>query len=113
MNAKKIALAKKIARIGQLREGIKAYEKEIEDLIVSLGPLPEGKDVYGDWILDVKPNKRFDARTAKENLTKKEYQSILKPKPDSALAKALLEDRYELCQKVHGQTVRVYRPKDD
>lgn len=102
-----------IKRIGVLRASIRAQEEEVKDLLASLGDLEDGKSVHGDWILDVSPTRRFDAATAKKHLTKKQYESILLPKPDSALAKALLGDDYEKTQKTYGKTIKVYRPSDE
>lgn len=104
---------KAIKRIGILKASIKAQEQEIEDLLASLGSLERGRSVHGDWILDVSPSKRFDAATAKKNLSEKDYKRILLPTPNSALAKALLGDDYEKCQKPGKDKVSVYRPNDE
>jgi hypothetical protein len=104
---------KTIRRIGLLRASIKAQQEEVNDLLASLGALEVGRSVHGDWILDVSPTKRFDAATAKKNLTPEQYESILKPTPNSALAKALLDEDYDKTQKNHGYTVKVYRPSDE
>lgn len=105
--------SKAIQRIGMLRASIRAQEEEVKDLIASLGDLEVGKSVHGDWILDVQPNKRFDAATAKKNLTPAQLKKVSLPTPNSALAKALLGEDYSLCQKEYGTKVSVYIPDDE
>jgi hypothetical protein len=57
----------------------------------------------GDFILKVEPNRRFDASTAKRNLSEDVYTSILVPTPNSTLAKKVLtEDQYRAAQKDYG-----------
>ena len=102
-----------VARIFQLRAQAKALEAEAKELAESLGEAPVDSYVVGDYLVKVTRTKRFDAATAKRELTKKEFEAIQKRVPDSALAKALLDDRYELCQKDYGQSVRVERPEAD
>lgn len=96
--------AKIVARAAALRAQAKACEAEANELLDSLGDLEIRQYPFGRYILKVEPNRRFDAATAKKNLTEAEYAKILKPTPNSALAKTLLEDRYELTQ-------REYDPK--
>ena len=102
-----------VARIYALRASIKEAEAEVKDLVASLGDLPEGSYVAGDYLVKATPTKRFDPATAKRNLTDREFKGILKSVPDSALAKAKLdEETYALCQKVYGMTVKVEVPDE-
>lgn len=102
-----------VRRIYLLRAQKASIEAEVARLVESLGDLPLGKAVAGDLIMDVQETRRFDAATAKKNLTPEQFESILKPTPNSALAKALLGDDYSRAQKVYGTQVRVYRPDDE
>lgn len=102
-----------VARAGRIKEQIKALEDEYTELLDSLGNLPIDSYVYGEWILKVQPNRRFDAVTAKKNLTPEQYESILKPTPNSALAKALLdEDTYALAQRDYDPKRTLVRVTD-
>jgi hypothetical protein len=67
---------KRIERAYWLKQQIKAMESEVAELL--------------DYIVQVRHNRRFDAATAKRNLTPEEYAAILVPKPDSTLAKKVL-----------------------
>lgn len=96
--------AKIVARAAALRAQAKACEAEANELLDSLGDLEIRQYPMGRYILKVEHNRRFDAATAKKNLTDEEYSDILKPTPNSALAKVMLGDRYELTQ-------REYDPK--
>ena len=105
--------AKILQRVYMLRAQNRANEAEVKSLLDSLGEMPLGKDVAGDLIVEVSLTKRFDPGTAKKNLTEEQYQAILKPTPNAALAKALLEEDYELTQRTYGVTVKVYPPGDE
>lgn len=105
---------KAIARIGMLRASIKAQEDEVKDIIASLGDLEPGKSVHAGWIMETRPTVRFDPAIAKRVLTPTQYDSILAIKPDSKLAKAVLDaEDYARTQKIYGTTVSVYRPTDE
>lgn len=101
----------KVNRARLLKEQIKSLEEEVDQILESLGDLPYG--TYGTtngYALQVTPTLRFDAAEAHRNLTVDEFDSILKAKPDAALAKALLgEDRYKATQKLHGVTRKIIR----
>jgi hypothetical protein len=105
--------AKILQRVYMLRAQNRQNEAEVKSLLDSLGEMPLGKDVAGDLIVEVSLTRKFDPGTAKKNLTPEDYQRILLPKPDSALAKALLGEDYEKTQRTYGQTVRVYPPGDE
>lgn len=94
---------KTVARAYRIKAEIKALEEEYATLMDSLGELTPDKYVAGDFIVEVTPNRRFDEATAKRNLPPETFGRILKPKPDSGLAKALLDDeQYALCQRDYG-----------
>lgn len=99
-----------IARINALRTQAASDLAEAKELIASLGDLVADDYAVGDFRVKVTPTKRFDAATAKRNLTDTEFNKILKKVPDSALAKAVLDEKYELCQKTYGMTVSIDRP---
>lgn len=110
MNPERVKILK---RVYMLRAQNRANEAEVKSLLDSLGEMPLGKDVADDLIVEVSLTRKFDAGTAKKNLTPADYGRILLPKPDSALAKALLGEDYEKTQKVYGQTIKVYPPGDE
>lgn len=94
--------AKVVARAAALRAQAKACAAEADELLDSLGDLEIRQYPAGRYILKIEDNHRFDAATAKKNLTPEQYASILKPTPNAALAKALLEEDYALAQKSFG-----------
>jgi hypothetical protein len=80
---------KRIERAYWLKQQIKAMESEVAELLDFIED--DEVDVpAGDYIVQVRHNRRFDAATAKRNLTPEEYAAILVPKPDSTLAKKVL-----------------------
>lgn len=101
----------KVNRARLLKEQAKSLEEEAQEILESLGDLPYG--TYGTtngYALQITPTLRFDAAEAHRNLEPEEFQSILKAKPDAALAKALLgEDRYKATQKLHGVTRKIIK----
>lgn len=103
-------------RIDKLSREIIALKAEIEELdearkfkIAALGELvDEGTTVQGDFKIVRRENRRFDAALAEKALDPKTLKSISVSKPDSAKAKALLDDQQlSKCQKVHGTIVTV------
>lgn len=96
-----------------LRAQAKAAEEEANDLLDSLGTLNPDNYAAGDYILKVQPNRRFDARTAEQNLTPEEFALTLATKPDSATAKAKLSpERYALAQRDYGVTRKIVEVTD-
>lgn len=81
-----------VKRIADLKAQIKSNEAEVEALYGTLGDLEIKSYPAGDYILKIERNVRFDPVTAKKNLTPEQYASILKATPNSALAKALLDE---------------------
>lgn len=85
---------------------IKALEARKKDLQAELADVE-----YDDYILPnglvatVQPNIRFNAATAKKNLSPEQFESICKSTPNAALAKALLDDDYHLCQSITGTKI--------
>ena len=77
-------------RIRMLKESIAAYEAELKDITARYADTPDDKYVAGDLILVVSHQERFDPATAQRSLTKAQFASILKPKPDALLARAIL-----------------------
>ena len=103
-----------VARIARLKEQISLLETEVEDLYESLGDLEVRDYPAGEYILRVTPNRRFDAATAKKALTEDEYAGILKLTPNSALAKATLDDDlYRACQRDYGLRRTIVRVEDE
>lgn len=93
-----------IDQIGLLNSQIKDLEAKRDNLLAGLGDLKVGDRQAGErYVLEVTPNKRFDAATAERVLSKAKFNKILKQVPDSALArKALTGEEYEACQKLIG-----------
>ena len=105
--------AAKVTKAYWLGKQIKALETERTDLLDSLGVTESANYPAGDFILKVTPTIRFDAATAKRNLTPEEFDSIIVPKPDSAKAKVVLGDDYGKTQKVYGLTRAIVRVEDE
>lgn len=103
----------KVNRARLLREQAKSLEIEAQEILESLGDLPYG--TYGTtngYALQLTPTLRFDAAEAHKNLTPDEFESILRQKPDAAVAKALLGERFKVTQKLHGVTRKIIRVED-
>jgi hypothetical protein len=101
-------------KVHRLRQQAKSLIEESDRLLDELN-LGVGKYVSGDFIITVAPTVRFNAATAEKNLSPEEFKSILKPTPNSALAKALLgEARYKATQKTFDSFTRsVERVEDE
>lgn len=98
--------AQKILDIKARKEELEEAEKNHRAALADL--LPTGETVLGEYKLNRRENKRFDAATAKKNLTPEQLEEISVLKPDAARAKALLEDEdLALCQKNFGSVVTV------
>ena len=105
---------KTVRRIYNLRSQIKTYEAEIKDLIASLGVDREGKDAVGDFIVATRPTVRFDAATARANLSAAQFKKICETVPTSKRAKEVLgSEDYAKTQKTSGWTVSIEIPKED
>lgn len=95
-----------LLQLQALKEEKSAIEKRIKDVESALADVE-----YDDYVLPngyvavVAPNVRFNAATAKKNLDPDTFATICKPKPDAALAKALLEEDYYKCQSVSGTKI--------
>lgn len=91
------------SRAKELDAEIKAIQKS----------LPTGLSSDGAYVVDVKPSVRFDAATAKKNLSPELFESICELKPTSTKARQMLTGyEYEDCQKVVGVTAIVKRVED-
>lgn len=98
--------AAKILEIKAQKEELEEAEKNYRAKLAEL--TENGDNFVGEFKINRRENKRFDAALAKKNLTKEEFDLIAVPKADSALAKKLLdEDRYALTQKTFGTVVTV------
>jgi|SRR5690625_242947 len=92
-----------LTRLREVRNEIKYLEKIEKDILSELADVE-----YDDYILEdgtiatAQPNIRFNAATAKKNLSPEQFKAICKLTPNAALAKALLDDDYYLCQSVTG-----------
>lgn len=103
-----------IRQIHTKRAQIKSLEAEVKDLIASLAVDSEGKEAVGDFIVATRPTVRFDAATAKQNLSAAKFKSICEMVPTSKRAKEMLGDiDYAKTQKTSGWTVSVDLPKED
>lgn len=102
-----------VAEAARHKEQAKAHEETAKALLDSLGELAIDDYVAGNFILRVSPNRRFEAATAKRNLTPEEFEAILKLTPDSALAKAVLDpETYRLCQREYEPKRTIVRVED-
>lgn len=102
-----------LAELSSLKDAKKSIEKQIKDIEAALAEAPRDKYILPNGLIaTVAPNIRFDAATAKKNLTEEEFNSICKRKPDAALAKALLEDDYHKTQRDSGNKITFKNPND-
>lgn len=99
---------KLIRELYEVRAEIKSAEEREKEILAELNLKPK-KDrfVSGDYLVDTTPTVRFNAELAKSVLTKKEWESILRPAPQSTIAKALYPEKYARMQKTSGVTVTV------
>ena len=85
-----------------LEEAEKRYRAALSD-IVDLGD-----NYVGDFKVNLRENRRFDAALAKKNLSAEDLSSISVLKPDSTLAKKFLsEEDLAKCQKNFGKVVTI------
>lgn len=90
------------AKKQELEEAEKNYRAKLSELI------EDGTTLHGEYKLNRRENRRFDAALAKKNLEPELLEKISVSKPDSTLAKAhLSEDDLTKCQKVFGVVVTV------
>lgn len=107
------ALPKVVARAAKIKAEIQGLTEEYNELLDSLGTLEARNYPAGDYILAVTPNRRFDAATAKRVLPASKFESILTLKPDTTLARKVLdESEYALCQKDHGVRREIKKVED-
>lgn len=106
------SLEKDAVRVYWLRKEAKALLEQADEILNKY--VLENRDYpAGDFIVKVSETVRFDAATAKRNLPEDKYQSILRLRPDTTAAKAVLsDDEYRLAQKKYGQTIKIV-PVDD
>lgn len=103
-----------IRRLYQLRVENRSNELEMKEIIESLGITEAGSEVVGDYILKATPTARFDAATARANLSAAKFKAICESVPTSAKAKKVLgSDEYAKTQKVSGWTVKAELPEVD
>lgn len=92
MNREKIILD--IQALKDEQKALKDKENMLWEMLNLSGP---GNEVYESVVLQVSEVSRFNAATAKKNLDKNTLDKISKFVPDSALAKATLdEDEYKI-----------------
>lgn len=101
-----------LQRLRDVQDEIKHWEKIEKDIKAELADAEMDDYILPDGtVATIQPNVRFNATTAKKNLTPEQFEAICKKKPDAALAKALLEDDYHLCQSISGQKI-TFKKKD-
>ena len=100
------SLAQKILAIKARKEELEEAERGHRAALAEL--VDEGDNFVGEYKINRRTNKRFDAGLATKKLSKKELDKISVKKPDSTLAKSFLpSDRLALCQKTFGTVVQV------
>lgn len=75
-----------------------------------------GIDIQDGVALVYTSGTKFDAPTAKRNLSAEDYKRILLPKPDATMARKLFEhepDKLDACLKDNGPTLTVRRATDE
>jgi len=102
-------------RIFLLKQAIKEQEAEVKALSEQFFTARD-LDTYieGPFMVKVERNARFDAATAKANLTPEQFESILSLSPDSKKAKETLAPvDYQKAQKEFAPNVSITLPKED
>lgn len=86
--------AKVIAEIHELKKikkDAEDREKVLWEMLNISKPLAQ-PEVYDDFILNVEERSRFNAKTARANLSKEDFESILEKVPTSGKAKLMLDE---------------------
>lgn len=107
MNREKILLD--IQRLRDEQKALKSEEDRLWELLAITSP---GNEVYDSVVLKVNEVSRFNAKTAERNLDADTLTSISKMTPDSALAKAVLdEDTYKVmcCNQSLTKTINIVK----
>ena len=99
-------VAKKIIETVAKKAELDEYEKNLRATLAEL--VDNGDTFVGEFKINRRENVRFDAATAKKNLSEKDLKKISVLKPDAAKAKALLdEEQLALCKKTFDPVVQV------
>lgn len=104
-----------VSQIAAKKALIKSLEEDVENLYAVLPASTElGAHVFGDYILEVTPNKAFNAAQAKRVLSAEKYAALLVSKVDTTQAKKVLTgDEYEACQATRGNPRRTVKAVTD
>ena len=99
-------LSKQIIETVAQKEELAEFEKNLRASLAEI--VDNGETLVGDYKINRRENVRFDAATAKKNLSADDLKMISVLKPDAARAKALLEEeQLELCRKTFDPVVQV------
>lgn len=102
-----------LSKLRNVQDEIKHWKKIEEDIKAELAEADMDDYVLPDGtIATIQPNIRFSAVAAKKNLPAEQFDAICKKKPDAALAKALLDDDYYLCQAKSGVKITFKNPNN-
>lgn len=107
-------LAEVIERQQQAKERA-VYLVDKAKAVIKSRAVESGTRVYGDNAVILSSARKFDAATARKNLTSVDFQRILLPKPDATLAARVFENEPEKlvkCQKDNGWTLTVRKATD-
>lgn len=99
-------LSKKIIEVVAQKAELAEYETNLRAKLAEL--VDDGDNFVGEYKINRRMNVRFDASTAKKNLTKEQLAKISVSKPDATLAKKVLEPAdLAKCQKTFSAVVQV------
>ncbi len=95
-----------LMRLQDVQDEMRALRKREDDIKAELAEVEWDDYVLPNgYVATIQPSIRFNAATAKKNLTPEQFEAICKKRPDAALAKALLDEDYHLCQSANGNKI--------
>lgn len=97
-----------VRELFEVRAEIKSLEEREAEILKAIDmPVEKSRFTSGPYLVSVTPTVRFNAELAEKVLTKKEFESIQRPVPQSTIAKALYPHKYAAMQKTSGVSVKV------
>jgi hypothetical protein len=102
------------------QEVIKRHATEVAERAKAIAKYRRGDslglDIQGDIALVYTSGSKFDAGTAKRNLSAEDFKRILLPKPDATMARKLFEnepEKLDACLKDNGPSLTVRQATDE
>lgn len=98
-----------VRRLADVQAKIAELTRQADSLKVVLRATgPQTRRRFGDLVLTVSPNRRFDDTRARGILTPEQYEAICVAKPDATVAREVLSpDLYSACLSDREMIVRL------